>query len=437
MVLVARPVAVESTQIGIEAQGSEGIAVPTTRVLQSLGITLDPEVDINVFGPAGQLFDTAAILNREWATGGLTGIPDYREGAYPLTGVFGNAVVSAVSGTDVYDWLWTPRSAGGLDRPRTFSVEQGVLGLSAESTTFATLTAFNQNFSRAGGTDQGGALFARRLAWDAALSTNERQTVTITGGPTGGTFQLTLNGEQTAAIAYNATASAVQTALIALPSVQPGDVLVTGGPGPSVPYVVEFRGQYAQADVTLMTASHAFTGGTTPAIGVTQTTAAVAPAADDVTPVMPGEVNVYVDTLYSAIGTSQFTGDFAAGWGIGDRRNPVWTLNRNLKSFASIVETKPNPTATLSVNNDDAGRALVDVMRSGAGRYIRIECVGPEIIPGFNYEYVVDLFCKISEAPGRGDVDGARSLDWTFRVMHSAAWGKAMQIRMRTNIGAL
>ena len=44
---------------------------------------------------------------------------------------------------------------------------------------------------------------------------------------TGGTFTLTYNGQTTAAIAYNATAAQVQSALEALNNIAPGDVVVT------------------------------------------------------------------------------------------------------------------------------------------------------------------------------------------------------------------
>jgi hypothetical protein len=127
------------------------------------------------------------------------------------------------------------------------------------------------------------------LAWFAPVGTtaptdattaltaavNEVQTVTITGGPTGGTFTLTYGGQTTATIAYNATAAAVRTALGAISSVGgAGNVAVTGGPGPTTPYVVTFKGTLGMTDVALMTASAAsLTGGTTPAVTVTQTTA--------------------------------------------------------------------------------------------------------------------------------------------------------------------
>ena len=115
---------------------------------------------------------------------------------------------------------------------------------------------------------------------DGVLSagTAEVQTVTITGVPTGGTFTLTYSGQTTAPIAYNATAAAVQTALLALSNVETGDLVVTGGPGPGTPYVVTFDAYLG--NVAQMTASGAgLTGGTAPAVGVATTTPGSAPAA--------------------------------------------------------------------------------------------------------------------------------------------------------------
>jgi hypothetical protein len=103
--------------------------------------------------------------------------------------------------------------------------------------------------------------------------TAEVQTVTITGTPTGGTFTLTFSGRTTDAIAYNATAATVQTALRNLPNVGAAGVTVTGGPGPGTAWVVTFA---ATGDVPQMTATGSFTGGTTPAVAVTTTTAGTA-----------------------------------------------------------------------------------------------------------------------------------------------------------------
>lgn len=100
-------------------------------------------------------------------------------------------------------------------------------------------------------------------------ATGEVQTVTISGSPTGGTFTLTLSGQTTGDIAFNAAASAVQSALEALSTVGAGNVTVDGVAGG--PYTVTF--DPSLGDVAQMTADGAgLTGGTTPAVAVATTT---------------------------------------------------------------------------------------------------------------------------------------------------------------------
>ncbi len=109
---------------------------------------------------------------------------------------------------------------------------------------------------------------------DANPASREKQTVTITGTPTGGTFTLTFGGQTTAAIAYNATAATVEAALELLSTIGQGNVQVTGSAGG--PYTVEFVGQLQNTNVAAMTADGAsLTGGTAPAVAVTTATAGV------------------------------------------------------------------------------------------------------------------------------------------------------------------
>lgn len=97
--------------------------------------------------------------------------------------------------------------------------------------------------------------------------TNETQSVTITGVPTGGTFTLTYSGQTTAAIPYNANAAVVQGALNDLSNIRVGDVTVTGADGG--PYTVLFTGSFRGTDVAAMTASGAsLTGGTSPGVTI-------------------------------------------------------------------------------------------------------------------------------------------------------------------------
>lgn len=107
----------------------------------------------------------------------------------------------------------------------------------------------------------------------AITTQNEVQTVTITGTPAGGSFTLTFKGYTTAAIPYNSAASAVDSALEALSSIGTGGVTVAGGPGPGTPYTVTFTNQLGGINVPILGASAAgLTGGTSPAVGVVQTT---------------------------------------------------------------------------------------------------------------------------------------------------------------------
>ncbi|MFE9461703.1 hypothetical protein [Streptomyces californicus] len=119
-----------------------------------------------------------------------------------------------------------------------------------------------------------------------AAVTNEVQTATVTGGPTGGTFTLTYSGQTTAAIAYNATAAAVQTALENLSNVNPGDIKVTGNAGG--PYTLTFGGQYLGDNVAQISATASLTGGSTPGVTMATTTAGGTATATDGTQLFAG-----------------------------------------------------------------------------------------------------------------------------------------------------
>jgi hypothetical protein len=105
--------------------------------------------------------------------------------------------------------------------------------------------------------------------------TSEVQSVTITGAPTGGTFTLTYSAQVTAAIAFDAAAATVQTALNNLSNLD--GVTVSGSAGG--PYTVTFP--VGMGDVAQMTGQGAgLTGGTAPAVVVATVTPGVAPSVD-------------------------------------------------------------------------------------------------------------------------------------------------------------
>jgi hypothetical protein len=90
---------------------------------------------------------------------------------------------------------------------------------------------------------------------------DEVQTIGL-GAASAGSVTITFDGQTTGSIAYDADATAIQAALVALSNVAPGDVVVSGGPFPGVA-TLTFGGAYADVNVPQITATPTgLTGGT-------------------------------------------------------------------------------------------------------------------------------------------------------------------------------
>lgn len=145
-----------------------------------------------------------------------------------------------------------------------------------------------------------------------ATGTDEVQTITITGTPTGGTFKLRFNGFTTGTIAYNAAAAAVDTALEALATIGTGGVVCAGGALPGTPVTVTFSGPNLgrRPQPMLEVVESALTGGTTPAVAVTETT--------------PGVAETGIGAPKGALLTDTTNGVLYINTGTAE--NPVWTV---------------------------------------------------------------------------------------------------------------
>lgn len=219
----------------------------------------------------------------------------------------------------------------------------------------------------------------------SSSTTNEVQTITITGTPAGGTFTLTYAGQTTAGIAYNAIAGAVQTALEALSNIAPGDVAVTGGPGPGTPYVVTFIGTLSATNVAQMTATSSLTGGSSPAIAVTTTTPGVA-----------------VDLFTLPVGYDDL------GWTSTDGS----TFGRatdisNVSSFGSVEPTRSDvikDTITLGVTAQETKLLTIGLYTGAATSGITAAAGTGEVKvakptrPGFTYYRVLGLYVDDGDA---------------------------------------
>ena len=92
----------------------------------------------------------------------------------------------------------------------------------------------------------------RTASKSAAVASTGFSAGWLTVEAVGGTFTLAVEGKTTSALSYNASASAVQSALEALPAIGSDNVEVTGGPGDatgSTPYTITFVGSLSGTNV--------------------------------------------------------------------------------------------------------------------------------------------------------------------------------------------
>jgi hypothetical protein len=94
------------------------------------------------------------------------------------------------------------------------------------------------------------------------------QTITTSGGATGGTLVLGFNGQITSNIAYNASAATIQTALRALSTIGGTNVTCSGGPLGSAAVTCTFSGSLINQTVPLLTSNISGLTGGSPAIAI-------------------------------------------------------------------------------------------------------------------------------------------------------------------------
>ena len=94
----------------------------------------------------------------------------------------------------------------------------------------------------------------RRAGHHGRVRKEREADIGLDDGVTDGTFTLTYGGNTTDPIAYNATCVPNANGFeVLLSNIGAGDVEVTGGPGPTADWVVEFKGALAHTDVPALT----------------------------------------------------------------------------------------------------------------------------------------------------------------------------------------
>ena len=162
-----RSTVAQGVQIGVEA--TAGTAVPANRRLQSLGISIRPDMEFDEFEPSGNKFATLVLLDKEWTAADLEGRLTYTEIVYVLSSLMGTATITTPdTATNARQWEFTI-SATSADTPKTLTVESGD-GSLAERVAGLLINALTLGISRDSGVSLSGEGFGRLFTAGATLT---------------------------------------------------------------------------------------------------------------------------------------------------------------------------------------------------------------------------------------------------------------------------
>lgn len=408
-------------QIGVEHD--YGVRVAATRRLPGVSISLNPQAEFQLFRARGFNVPTSSVQQKLWANGTWTGIADYNQCIYPLSGligIVGSAPTTPGGATNARSWLFAPVSSGRDPFPKSFTIEEGdedavQVGEGLKFSSFGlewTNDASNMT----------GNLFARFPLDNEPLTTktNEEQQIAESGTVTAGTFTITYSTQTTAAIDFDATAAEIQTALEALSNLAPGDVVVSGGPIFTAPIVIVFQGTLKATNVAQVTVdSTGLTGGTYVPSTLVAGGADITSIAQS--PVSRMHVDIFVDDTYGARGTTKVTQAYAGDFKIGDKVQPFWALNTDYDSFQSTVRVAADVTCSFSTPHNSQSRALYNAVKTNPWKWVRLLAKGNEIDTGVNNETIrVDVAAKFGNPEKQEDANGVFGYKFNFNSLHNA-----------------
>lgn len=416
----------EGVQLGVESLAAPGTPVAAIKKLEAIAFDAKPKFTTKRFRPIGYKPDSLVIPGTEMTDFRLTGIVGYTNIIYALASVMNSATPVTV-GTNGRDWTFLSFTSYP-DTQQTYTYEGGS-ALRAQQVSNVKITELGLSFKREEASLTGAAI-GQLFNDNINITGNAVYTLSIIGA-TAGTFTLTYSAQTTAVINWNATAADVEAALKALNNIGDSDVIVTGGPLPSVNCVIRFTGALGGQTITLTGTFTGLTGGTN---SVTSTKAGVALTTITEKPLIPGSVNIYADATIGTIGTTKLTRVNSADFRIAGRNTPEWVLNSSNPSYVADVESPYDITMKLSMAADGVGMGYLTTIRAADPVFLRIQSVGPALPApdgAFNYTFTLDMAANLEMLDDFGAKDNVQRIDWTFRGIHNTTLGGASKAVVR------
>jgi hypothetical protein len=273
----------------------------------------------------------------------------------------------------------------------------------------------------------------------ASPATNEVQTLTISGTPTGGTFRLRMTSARTAPIAYNAAASAVQTALLGTPPFATGDVSVSGSALPGNTQLVSIAGRYLTAPAPTLSTASALTGGTSPAVAFSTLPPTANISTLALIPILGNQFDWYwgKSAADAQARLNKLSRMFNVKWGLGNRFDVFAPMDTTVDGFSGHVTDEPSADVSFIVGADDQGMSFLGSLRTGDTVFLQGYAVGPVIETGFNYFYQVTMAIKLTKISERKAEQKLMAVEYTGNLAYDATWGNAIEVVVQNALTAL
>jgi hypothetical protein len=170
--------------------------------------------------------------------------------------------------------------------------------------------------------------------------------------------------------------------------------------------------------------------------GITLT---AAPTTIPQVPVLAKDVTVYVDSDSGDIGTTKLNRLLSWEFSLANKIGPLWVVDKAQSSYVSVVEMPIDASFKMMVEADAEGMAFLPAMRTGDRQFFRVEIESDtEAGTAFPYAITLDMAGEIGDAPSEfSDKDGVYAIEFNFKAVHDATWGKAVEGSVMNTLAAL
>jgi hypothetical protein len=154
-------------------------------------------------------------------------------------------------------------------------------------------------------------------------------------------------------------------------------------------------------------------------------------------PILPTQIDIFLDDTWAALGTTQLLDSVTASFGFGNRFTPQWVLNSALASFASKVNAKPDTSVALKMAANSVGYAYLATLRAAGTKFLRIKATGATFDTLATYTFQIDAALQYTDAAGEDEDNDALVIEAPMALVADATSGHTLQVKLINTLSAL